>query len=85
MPARRDPDELLTRTDLRRLLKVGRDVLRLMEEAGELPEPSLWLRSQPRWLWADVRRWLRRGAPNGRSPPESDRKRRSVPRPPEGH
>jgi predicted DNA-binding transcriptional regulator AlpA len=61
--ARRDPDELLTPNDLLKVLKVSRATLkRLLAEGTEgvdYPAVSLYIRSLPRWRWAEVRDWIR--------------------------
>lgn len=55
-----DPDDVLTLGDLAALLKLGsvKTAQRALD-AGELPVPSFYVRGKPRWVWREVRRWLR--------------------------
>lgn len=54
------PDEVLDLRDLARLLRLGsaKTAKRAFDD-GELPVPSFYIRGQPRWLWSNLRRWLR--------------------------
>lgn len=54
------PDEILTLTDMAKLLKLGsRKTAQRAYDDGELPVANFYLRGQPRWRWADVQRWIR--------------------------
>ena len=67
--ARRDPDELLTPTDLRQYLGMSASTFRRHRDAGELLEPTIMIGDSPRWRWADVREWVRRGGHRPPPPP----------------
>jgi hypothetical protein len=57
----RDDDALLTRQEMMRLLRLKKTAFTEMQEAGEIPQPTLYLRTSPRWRVGDFRRWIQSG------------------------
>lgn len=56
-----NPDVLLTRKELAALIKCGRNVLKEMEDAGYLPDPTIMAGKTPRWSVGVIRGWIRCG------------------------
>jgi hypothetical protein len=76
MPSR-DPEDVLDRDELCRALKLGPELFRIRSREGEIPEPSFWIGSSPRWLWGDVMWWIKR---RGRVPPQKAQKSPKKPK-----
>lgn len=55
--------ELLTKRDLRQLLKVSEPTLRKLINSGRLPEPIDLGDRTKRWRKVDIEKWILDGAP----------------------
>lgn len=56
---RADPNELLTRKEVGRIIKVSATTVRRWDKAGLLPLPAFELGGVRRWRRADIDAWVR--------------------------
>ena len=69
----KDPDVLLAPADFQKILGCGDDTFREMLEAGDLPEPTLFVKSRPRWRAGLIRAWIRSGGLPGKRPKKPEK------------
>ncbi len=62
-PLPKDSDTLLTKQDLMSVLGCGDDVFKEMQDAGGIPEPTMYVGKTPRWRAGLIRLWIRFGGP----------------------
>lgn len=81
--ARPDPEELLTRKEIARVLKVSPVTVRRWDRQGLMPPAAFELGKVKRWKYGDILAWVRlrvwishgnKPEPNAPTPPKRDHK-----------